>query len=317
MAKFTIWIDAPRSETVVAALGEGLEGHHTLWARDLTHPDAALEEADLAFGQPNVDILRDCQRLRWAQLSSAGYTSYDRDDLRAALKSRAAKLTNSSGVFNEPCAQHVLAMMLADARQLLPAYADQLNQHAWNTARNRAESYLLQDQTVLFLGFGAIGRRLAELLTPFHLNLVALRRQPRGDEPVEVIGEHQLEHALASADHVVNLLPASPSTSGYAGTEFFAAMKPGARYYNIGRGTTTDQDALLEALRVGQLELAYLDVTDPEPLPPGHPLWTAPNCYITPHTAGGHRGEWLRLAKHFLANFQRYQLGEELADRVI
>jgi len=94
-------------------------------------------------------------------------------------------------------------------------------------------------------------------------------------------------------------------------------MKPGARYYNIGRGTTTDQDALLEALRVGQLELAYLDVTDPEPLPPGHPLWTAPNCYITPHTAGGHRGEWLRLAKHFLANFQRYQLGEELADRVI
>jgi phosphoglycerate dehydrogenase-like enzyme len=72
----------------------------------------------------------------------------------------------------------------------------------------------------------------------------------------------------------------------------FAAMKPGARFYNIGRGSTVEQGALLRVLESGTLALAYLDVTDPEPLPPEHPLWTAPNCFITPHTAVGHKGEF-------------------------
>ena len=317
MAEYTIWIDAPLSEEAVSVLAEGLEGHHTLWARDLSHPEAALQEADIAYGQPPVTTLRDARRLRWAHLSSAGYTNYDRDDLKAALRARGARLTNSSGVFDEPCAQHALAMMLAGARQLLPAHADQLESHAWNTRRNRAQSYLLQDQTVLLLGFGAIGRRLAELLAPFGLRILALRRQRQGDEAVEIIEERQLAHALAEADHVVNLLPGSPATEGFANAAFFAGMKPGARYYNIGRGTTTDQNALIDALTGGRLELAYLDVTEPEPLPPAHPLWTTPNCFITPHTAGGHQGETVRLARHFVANFHRFERGEALADAVV
>ena len=94
-------------------------------------------------------------------------------------------------------------------------------------------------------------------------------------------------------------------------------MKRGAVFYNIGRGTTVDQDALGEALRSGQLRAAYLDVTDPEPLPPEHPLWTTPNCVITPHTAGGHADEWVRLVKHFLVNLRRHEAGQPLLDRVI
>ena len=94
-------------------------------------------------------------------------------------------------------------------------------------------------------------------------------------------------------------------------------MKPGAVFYNIGRGTTVDQDALGEALRSGRLRAAYLDVTDPEPLPPEHPLWTTPNCVITPHTAGGHDNEWTRLVQHFLANLRRHEAGQPLLDRVI
>jgi phosphoglycerate dehydrogenase-like enzyme len=94
-------------------------------------------------------------------------------------------------------------------------------------------------------------------------------------------------------------------------------MKEGAVFYNIGRGTTVDQEALVGALNGGRLAAAWLDVTDPEPLPPTHPLWTAPNCHITPHTAGGHNDEFHRLVGHFLGNLDRYVRGETLKDRVI
>ena len=94
-------------------------------------------------------------------------------------------------------------------------------------------------------------------------------------------------------------------------------MKPGAVFYNIGRGTTVDQAALVTTLNSGRLAAAWLDVTDPEPLPPGHPLLSAPNCHLTPHIAGGHRNEAESLVRHFLDNFQRFVAGTPLQDRVI
>ena len=97
----------------------------------------------------------------------------------------------------------------------------------------------------------------------------------------------------------------------------FSAMKAGSVFYNIGRGTTVDQQALLEALRSGHLGGAYLDVTDPEPLPPDHPLWSAPNCYITAHTAGGHMDERERLVRHFIDNLFRFTNGERLLNRIV
>ena len=97
----------------------------------------------------------------------------------------------------------------------------------------------------------------------------------------------------------------------------FAAVRPGAIFYNVGRGGTVDQHALLGALESGKLGAAYLDVTVPEPLPADHPLWTAPRCYITPHTAGGHSDEHERFVAHFIENLQRYTAGEPLLDRVI
>ena len=95
-----------------------------------------------------------------------------------------------------------------------------------------------------------------------------------------------------------------------------ACFKTGSRFYNVGRGTTVDQTALLESLQSRRLNAAYLDVTDPEPLPPEHPLWTAPNCFITPHTAGGRHDQDEALVDHFLANLAAFQAGRPLADRV-
>ena len=139
-------------------------------------------------------------------------------------------------------------------------------------------------------------------------------RQARDVGHEGILVEREVE---AQADHVVNILPESDATRGYVSASRIAQMKPGARYYAIGRGATTEQDALLDALNSGHLGAAYLDVTTPEPLPPEHPLWNAPNCFITPHTAGGHRGEDVRLVQHFLNNLRAFERGEELTDRVI
>ncbi|MBI2497444.1 MAG: D-2-hydroxyacid dehydrogenase [Opitutae bacterium] len=280
-------------------------------------PDPALAEADIAFGQPDIaDVMRS-PRLRWVALSTAGYTRYDRDDFRAAMTARGLPVTNASAVFADPCAQQMLAGMLALARNLPEQLRNQDGPRAWRYHEDRFTATVLTGQSVLLLGFGAIGRRLAELLAPFGGRVTAWRRAPRGDEGVAIVTEAGLPAALAAADHVVNLLPDSPATRRFMNAARFGAMKSGARFYNVGRGTTVDQDALIAALQSGQVGGAYLDVMEPEPLPPEHPLWTAPNCFLTCHIGGGTGDQDDKLATHFLENLRRFEKGEPLVDRVI
>lgn len=320
-----LWSNAPLNETATDLLRAGTAAHRlTLAAR----PDSkgsmsgAAGQVDgaaqVVFGQPDPASLRDNPHLRWVHLSSAGYTRYDRDDLRADFRARGVILTNSSHVFDEPCAQHLAAMIFALARQL-PTCLDRQRAEppAWSLLERRAGSRLLDGrQLVLLYGFGAIARRLVEILAPLGLRLVGVRRRPAGDEPIPVVTEAEADGMLGDADHVVNILPENDGTRGYFGRERLARCRPGARFYNIGRGTTVDQAALLEVLRAGRLDAAYLDVTDPEPLPPEHPLWREPRCLITPHSAGGHADEGERLVGHFLANLQRFEAGDALLDRV-
>ncbi len=320
----TIWTNAQFAEATRTQLIEGTKSHRLIFSTQLSAsnlakaaPDPALHEADIAFGQPDPETVLASPRVRWAQLTTAGYTRYDSPDFRAAFGGRGGQLTSSSGVYDEPCAEQVLAFMLAQARQLPASHESQRTDRAWPYLERRAISRLLLGQNVVLLGFGAIGRRLAELLAPFAMKITAVRRKPAGDENVAVVTEDQLGAALAGADHVVNILPENPATIRFVNAARLAAMKPGAIFYNVGRGTTVDQDALLTALQSGVLGAAWLDVTDPEPLPPEHPLWTAPNCHITPHTAGGHDNEQERLVGHFLENLGRFERGEALLDRVI
>jgi phosphoglycerate dehydrogenase-like enzyme len=280
-------------------------------------PDPAMAVADIAFGQPSTG---DCMRyagLRWVQLTTAGYARYDTDEFRENFRARGARLTKASLVFAEPAAQHVLAMMLCLARNLLPSYRDQITDRAWHFLEHRRLSRLLTGQTVLLLGFGAIGQRLAELLAPFRCEIYAVRRQTRSERGVRIVPEEDLTRVLALADHVVNLLPESEATRNWVNARRLACFRPGSRFYNVGRGTTVDQNALVEALRSGVPAAAYLDVTDPEPLPPEHPLWSAPNCYITPHTAGGRSDQNEALVELFLTNLAAFEKGGELSDIVI
>ncbi len=322
--RLTVWCNARFPAAAMAELGQGLRNHNlvfpaTLQASNLVGggADPALETADIALGQPDPEQIVGLPRLRWVHLTSAGYTRYDRSDLRAALAAHGAALTNSSMVYDEPCAEHVLAMMLALARRLPQSLIDQQTTRPWRAAEHRIQSRLLTGQTALIYGYGAIGRRLAELLSPLKMKIVGVRRTIRGGEAARVVIAEEAEALLPAADHVINILPANKQTGLFFGRERIARIKPGASFYNIGRGTTVDQGALLDALRSGRLAAAYLDVTEPEPLPPDHPLWSAPNCYITPHTAGGADDESERLVRHFLENLRRFERGTALQDRIV
>src|SRR5215471_17758207 len=265
------------SLTILPADQDGTQGP----AREI------LQTADIAFGFPNAQAVSELPNIRWVQLNAAGYTSYDEPKIRSALTARGTIVTNSSAVYDEPCAEHLLAMITSLARGLPTAMDAQRGDREWRMFI-RPTLPLLQGQTALILGFGAIAKRLVELLQPLAMNLVAVRRYVSGDETIRVVPVSRLDEWLPWADHVISTLPANDESTAFLSAERLAKLKPGAIVYNIGRGTTLDQDALIKALRSGHLAAAYLDVTNPEPLPPDHPLWCTPNCFITPHLGGGH-----------------------------
>jgi phosphoglycerate dehydrogenase-like enzyme len=277
----------------------------------------ALETADIAFGYPDAQAVIDCKKIRWVHLNAAGYTTFDRDEIKKPLTARRVMLTNSSAVYDEPCAQHLLAMILSLARGLPIALDEQRGARSWQMSAMRPSLRLLNGQTVLLLGYGSIARRLVELLQPLEMDLIAVRRKVSGAEPVRVVSVASVDEFLPTADHVVNILPANEETYNFLNVHRLGSLKHGAFVYNIGRGVTVDQDALIKELHSGRIAAAYLDVTDPEPLPPEHPLWTTPGCYITPHTAGGHDREKKCQVKHFLDNLYRFEDGEPLINRVL
>lgn len=321
----TIWCNATLSAPAEHLLAAGVGENRLIFAKTRStsvlvpgKADAGFEEADIVFGQPDADDCLRRERIKWVAITSAGYGRYDTPEFLETFRERGSIFTNSSTVFAEPCAQHVLAMMLALGRQLLASHAEQQGERRWMFAERRGASVLLNGQTVLLLGYGTIARRLTELLAPFGVKLYAVRRKTHSERGVHIISEDRVTTVLGEADHIVNLLPDNEASRNYVNARRLAACKPGARFYNIGRGTTVDERALVQALESGRLGAAYLDVFAEEPLPPSNPLWTAPNCFITPHTAGGRSDQDIALVKHFLANLAAFEDGgETMADRVV
>ena len=320
----TIWCNAKFNESVTRLLVEGTRAHRLVFSAQSSSnvlkagaSDPALAMADVAFGQPSVSDCLEYAGVRWVEVTTAGYTRYDTPEFKEAFRARGSILTTASEVFADPCAQHVLAMMLALGRGLLPSHRDQLTDHSWHYEERRYESRLLTGQTVVLLGFGAIGRRLVELLAPFGMKIYAVRRSVRSEKGVHIIPEEKISAVLPLADHVVNILPDNEQTRNYVNARRLACFKPGAKFYNVGRGTTVDQAALLEALNSSRLGGAYLDVFDPEPLPVDHPFWTAPRCYVTSHTAGGRIDQDEAIVNHFLSNLNAFEQDREMVDRVV
>jgi phosphoglycerate dehydrogenase-like enzyme len=253
------------------------------------------------------EIFKAAPHLKWVQVSSAGVERY----LFPAFLESDVALTSSAGVFNVPIAETILAMMFAFTRRL-NVYRDRQREKQWRHAPTMEE---LDGKTVGIVGLGEIGGELARMVRGLNVRVIGIKRSvpdtpPEGVEWVR--GMDSLLDLARESDHLVNTLPNTPATKGILDRAVFEAMKPTACVYNIGRGATIDQDALIEALREGKIAGAGLDVTTPEPLPPDSPLWEMENVILTPHVSGSSPRTRRRGLEFFLANLHRYQKGEPL-----
>jgi len=218
-------------------------------------------------------------------------------------------LCNASGVHDIGVAEWIVMAILASERSLAELLAAQVAGH-WDRSGIRGGE--LAGSTVLILGHGSIGVALEQRLAPFGAEFIRVARTPRdGVDPLPA-----LSGLLPRADVVVVLLPLTPETRGLVDADFIGRMKPLALLVNASRGAIVDTDALLGALRDGRIRAA-LDVTEPEPLPDGHPLWTAPGVLITPHIAGDVRGEEDRAWAFVAEQIGRFARGEPLANVVV
>lgn len=324
MNKVRIFVDFLPSPEVLEMLRAGTAGHELIFpAKPATsllekaERDPQFASAEIAFGQPDLDAITEARRLKWIHISTSSITRYDQPELRALLVERGAALSNSASVYNDACATHALSFILAQARQLPGALASRAVGGSADWYDLRSACRPVHGERAIIVGYGAIGRRLAKMLRPFDMEICGYRRKARGDETVPMVTAAEFGEALAQADHVINILPDNAETHQFFDRARFSGMKTGAIFYNIGRGATVDQEALVDALRSQKIAAAWLDVTEPEPLPNEHPLRAEPNCYITPHVAGGHTGEMKTMVQHFLRNFDRFLRGQPLLDRVV
>jgi phosphoglycerate dehydrogenase-like enzyme len=235
-------------------------------------------------------------------------------------------LCDGRGIHDISTSEWVLSVILATMKRL-PFYRDQQHAQEWRGLGSAGKSDIqttkplpykvlgedLSGKTVLIVGYGSIGSAIESRLQPFGVNVLRIARSAKTSPPVSAIGD--LHSLLPQADIVVLIVPATPETKGLIGAPELALMKPGALLVNAARGPVVVTDALVEALNQSHIRAA-LDVTDPEPLPPGHPLWAAPNCLITPHV-GGSTPEFIHRAFRFAAQqIQRMAAGEPLENIV-
>ena len=236
--------------------------------------------------------------IRWVQLPSAGVEAWlERvDDGRV--------WTSAAGAYGLPVAEHALALMLAGARRL----ADCARASRWTEPPARP----LDGSTVAIVGAGGIGRALIALLAPLDVQVLAVTRRGRdGTLPADRLGE-----VLPAAHHVVVAAPATAGTRHIIGAAELEAMREDAWLVNVARGSLVDTDALVDALARGTIAGAALDVTDPEPLPDGHPLWSEPRALITPHIANPSATLRRYLARHVQENVARFANGEALLSTI-
>lgn len=253
-------------------------------------------------------IVRDkATRLRWIQLTTAGYDGFTFHGVPGGVS-----VTNAGHSHSPMVAEHAIAMLAALTRRF-HLYAQPQSRHVFD--RNIAQPLAtLEDSTVAILGYGGIGRETARRAKAFGARVVAIARTARTDEFAdEIVASADLHRVLATADSLIVTAALTAETSGMIDAAAFAAMKPGGLLVNIARGGIVDTAALVDALNTGHLAGAGLDVTDPEPPPPDHPLWNCPNLLVTPHVSGmGSPAVKRRIAGIVSANLDRFLAGAPL-----
>ncbi len=275
---------------------------------DIERDPALLEQVEVCFGVPRSAWWPMMQKLRWVQSHGAGA-----DWVTNTGAARHPAIITAAHIHADPIAEHLFAMLLTFTRKLHLSAKNQA-EHRWAGV---GTPDTLPGKTLGVIGLGVIGRRTAELGAAFGMHVLGMRRSGALAPCVaRMFTPAQKAELLPCCDYIMLTIPLTPHTHHFIGAPEFALMKPGALIFNIGRGRTIDTQAMLAALHSGRLAGAGLDVTDPEPLPPDHPLWEAPNVLITPHNSGTHPQYDMHAGEVFLDNLSRYLANEPLASVV-
>ena len=306
---------APQAAQWLPRLQAGVPGVELVLAAEGAARAEQLATATVAIGLCDAATLEAANSLLWIQALSAGV---ERCVGVAGVAARGVVLTNLQRTMGPSIAEHSIAMMMALARGL-PAFGRSQQAARWDdgdaiTARMRE----VGGRTMLVVGLGGIGTEVARRAHGLGMRVIATRNSSReGPDFVAKVGlSDELNALAAEADVVVNATPLTPETTRIFDEAFFAALKPGGYFITIGRGASTRTDALIAALRSGQLAGAGLDVTDPEPLPADSPLWAMPNVIITPHVSASSDLQLERIAVIVAENLRRYVAGEPLLNVV-
>lgn len=248
--------------------------------------------------------------LRFVQSVSAGTDQYD----KVAFAAAGIRLASAQGANERAVAEHAMALILSLTRQIHFARDNQMGKHWRPMIGDRAKREdELGGKTLVIVGLGRIGQRLAALARAFGLRVIGVRRKPEPHRDVEaVMPPDQLSAALAEADIVALTCPLTPETEGLIDAQALAAMKPSAFLINVARGKVVDEAALIAALQANAIAGAGLDCTVEEPLPAGSPLWTMPQVLITPHSAGETRAYERNVVDMLMENLGRLARGEGL-----
>lgn len=265
-------------------------------------------EISTGFKPPSELILNGS--LRWHHAYSAGMDWMFQYDNYEALP---MILTNSSGIHAIPMSEHTFAMILAHERGLAGFIRSQA-QNNWQAFPPGSKLQTLAGKTMLILGVGAIGTRVAKLAQAHDMTVLGIRRQPsKACEFVdEMFGPDQLNAVLPRADYVVSLLPNTPDSRKLLGAQQFSLMKTGAYIVNLGRGIHIDEAAMIEALSSGKLGGAGLDTFEIEPLPKDSPLWEMESVIISPHCSGFQPDYGYEARKLFIENLEHFVSGRPL-----
>ncbi len=282
--------------------------------------DVARSAAELEAKIPNADVLSvsglwkndlapKAGKLKLIQSISAGTDQYD----RAVLKAHGIRLASGQGVNANAVAEHAISLMLSLSRQLHLLRDHQHGKH-WRPMQGdrRIREDEIEGKTVLIVGMGGIGQRLAALCKAFGMTVIGTRRDPAkgGGTADEIHPDKGLMALIPRADFVVLTTALTPETTGLIGVKQLAAMKPTAFLVNVARGKVCDEGALTAVLKDKKIAGAALDVTVEEPLAPASPLWSMPHVIVTPHSAGETVRYEDRVIDLLIENVGRLQRGE-------
>lgn len=239
-----------------------------------------VQKANIILGNVPAEFVINSPNLKWIQLNSAGADEY----LKEGIMPEQAILTNASGAYGLAISEHLLAMLL-EIKKKLYLYRDNQNKHLWKSEGSVTSIY---NSTALIVGMGDIGGEFAKRIKALGAYVIGIKRDisNKPDYADELYTMDSIKQLLPRADIISVSLPSTPQTYKLFSEEILSLTKKGSVFLNVGRGSTADTDALCKLLREGHFEGIGLDVTDPEPLPSDHPLWSIPNAIITPHVSG-------------------------------